>query len=69
MCSYHAGYYRIKNKKSGDGVWSCCGGEERECEPCTKDYHKHADWPEEDAKKYFFDKPLRNPAENWNRSD
>jgi hypothetical protein len=23
------------------------------------------EWPEEDAKKYFFDRPLKNPSESW----
>lgn len=62
---YHTGYFKLKNKKQGDGVWTCCGLEERDGEPCTKGVHQFAEWPEENAKKYFFDKPLKNPSETW----
>lgn len=62
---FHPGYFKVKNKKAGDGIWSCCGLEERDGTPCTQDAHKFADWPEEDAKKYFFDKPLKNPSDSW----
>ena len=72
-CLFHAGFYKVKSKKSGEGVWTCCGSEERECLPCTEERHKYAEWPEDDAKKYFFDKPLKNPSENYkggqNRTD
>ena len=30
-----------------------------------EDKHKFAEWPDEEAKKYFFDKPLKNPADKW----
>lgn len=64
-CVYHSGFFRIKNKKSGEGMWSCCQAEEREGAGCSEDKHKFAEWPDEEAKKYFFDKPLKNPADNW----
>jgi hypothetical protein len=27
--------------------------------------HKFVDYPDEEAKKYFFDRALRNPSDNW----
>lgn len=64
-CHYHSGYFKITNKKTGDGKWTCCGEESMEAPTCVEDKHKFADWPEEDSKKYFYDKPLKNPSENW----
>lgn len=64
-CQYHTGYFRLKNKKSGDGHWTCCQAEEREGAGCTEDKHKFAEWPDEEAKKYFFDRHLKNPADSW----
>ena len=58
----------MKNKKSGDGVWTCCRAEEREGTACTEGSHKAADYPDEDAKKYFYDRHLRNPSDAWKRS-
>ena len=65
---FHSGHYIVKNKKSGDGVWSCCHIEEREGAGCVESSHKHAEYPDEEAKKYFFDRHLRNPSDNWKRS-
>ncbi len=65
-CIYHPGYFRVKHKKSGDGVWTCCSSEERDGEPCTRETHKFAEWPDEVAKKYFFDKPLKVISDTWN---
>jgi hypothetical protein len=62
-CLFHAGFYQVKNKKSGEGIWSCCQKEERDGEGCSEDKHKFAEWPDEDAKKYFFDKQLKHPSE------
>ena len=64
-CTFHSGYFRVKNKRSGDGVWTCCQSDEREGAGCTESVHKTAEYPDEDAKKLFFDKPLKNPANNW----
>ena len=61
---FHSGYFKLKSKKSdNDGVWSCCGSDERDGEACIKENHRCAEFPDEDAKKYFFDKPLKNPSE------
>lgn len=30
-----------------------------------EDKHNSVNWPDEDAKKYFFDRPMKNPSENW----
>lgn len=56
-CHYHQGHYIVKNKKSGDGVWSCCGAEERDGSSCVKGAHRAVEYPDEEAKKYFYDKP------------
>jgi len=64
-CLYHPGYFKLKSKKSKEGIWTCCNSEERDGHPCTEEKHKYTDWPDEDAKKYFFDKPLKNPSESW----
>jgi hypothetical protein len=67
-CKYHTGYYIVKNKKSGDGIWSCCHAEEREGSACTESSHRFVNYPDEEAKKYFFDRHLKNPSDNWKRS-
>jgi hypothetical protein len=58
----------VKNKKSGEGVWSCCRAEEKEAVGCVQGTHKFANYPDEEAKKYFFDKHLKHPSHNWLRS-
>jgi len=67
-CKYHTGHYIVKNKKSGDGIWSCCQAEEREGSACTESSHRFVNYPDEEAKKYFFDRHLKNPSDNWKRS-
>lgn len=67
-CKYHTGYYQVKNKKSGDGVWTCCRAEEREGAGCTEGSHKSAEYPDEEAKKYNYDRHLRNPSDAWKRA-
>jgi hypothetical protein len=52
----------VKNKKTGEGTWTCCGNDGREAAPCSEDRHKIAEWPDEDAKKYYYDKPLKYPG-------
>ena len=54
----HSGYLKF-NKKSGISAWTCWG-EDKNAGPCTKWEHKFADFPEEEAKKYFYDRPLIN---------
>ena len=63
-CLIHPGYFKVRNRKTGDGVWTCCQGETRETAPCAEDRHKFAEWPDEEAKKYFFDRPLKYPGES-----
>jgi len=42
------------------GQWTCCGEDATEsCSPCTEMVHKSPEWPDEEAKKYFYDKPRR----------
>jgi hypothetical protein len=64
-CVYHSGQFKVKNKKTREGIWSCCQNEERDCAGCTEDRHKFAEWPDEDSKKYFFDKQLKHPSEDY----
>ena len=62
-CHFHPGYFRVKNRKTDDGVWTCCGADTREAETCSEDDHKFAEYPDDEAKKYFFDRPLKHPSE------
>lgn len=62
-CLIHPGYFKLRNRKTGEGVWSCCHGESRETAPCAEDRHKFAEWPDEEAKKYFYDRPVKYPGE------
>ena len=55
-CKIHAGHFIVKNKKSGDGIWACCRAEEREAPGCMEGSHKSAEYPDDDAKKYFYDR-------------
>lgn len=64
-CVHHSGYLRITNRKTGDGVWSCCQSDEKDNKGCVEGSHKFVDYPDEEAKKYFFDRALRNPSDNW----
>lgn len=64
-CKFHSGHFIVKNKKSGDGVWTCCRSEEREGVGCVEEHHKFADYPDEEAKKLFFDRHIKNPADAW----
>jgi hypothetical protein len=48
-CKTHSGSFRVKKKATGDGVWTCCGAEERTAEGCNETEHRSAEWPEEDA--------------------
>lgn len=59
MCKYHSGFLKVK--KSGEKTWTCCGEDGAEAEGCVEEKHKHAEWPDEEAKKYFYDKPLKPP--------
>jgi hypothetical protein len=38
-CMYHSGYFKSKGKKATDGVWTCCGSDDLNCEPCIKEAH------------------------------
>lgn len=67
-CVTHAGYFKVLNKRTGDGVWSCCQSDEREGAGCVEGAHKTAEFPDEEAKKLFYDMPLKNPSDNWKRA-
>ena len=59
-CGGHSGY--VKRRRAGDeeGVWSCCGEDAGpSTTPCVTQEHIFAEWPDEEAKKYFYDKPKR----------
>jgi len=53
----HSGYLKV-DKRLGIAAWSCCN-EDAEAPPCTRQAHTFSEFPEEEAKKYFYDKPLR----------
>ena len=53
----HSGYLKV-DKRSGFSQWSWCG-EDKDAEPWWKSEHKAAEFPDEEAKKYFYDKPLK----------
>ena len=36
-CVYHSGYYKLKSKKSKEGVWTCCQADQREAAGCVED--------------------------------
>ncbi len=69
VCRIHSGYI-MENKITGKQVWTCCksirGGSYRnniiedvkEATPCSELSHKSANYPDEEAKIYFFNKPL-----------
>lgn len=44
-------------------MWTCCQGEARETAPCAEDKHRFAEWPDEEAKKYYYDRPLKYPGD------
>jgi len=67
-CVTHSGYFKVLNKRTGDGVLTCCRSDEREGAGCVEGTHKTAEFPDEEAKKLFFDMPLRNPSDNWKRA-
>jgi len=64
-CLFHSGHYKVSNPKTGDGRWTCCNEDAKDAKPCREEHHYFAEWPDEDAKKYFFDKPLKNPSTQW----
>ena len=56
-CYGHPGYVKW-TKDDPIGVWTCCGNDATDgCSPCTEMEHKSPEWPDEEAKKYFYDKP------------
>ena len=62
----HTGIFRAKSARAEEGTWECCQSEGRSAAPCVEGgNHSYAVWPEEEAKKYFFDRPLKNEAERY----
>jgi hypothetical protein len=57
QCHIHTGYFNVDLKK-GPIQWTCCQ-EDASAPPCWEGPHNSADFPEEEAKKYFYDKPLK----------
>lgn len=65
-CAIHGGTFLSKGPKAMEGVWTCCEANTRDAPPCQEGgNHAYATWPDEEAKKYFFDKPLKNEAERY----
>lgn len=59
-CSIHPGQFRCKRKEDKKGFWTCCEAEDREAPPCQEGGNcTFALWPDEESKKYFFDRPLK----------
>jgi hypothetical protein len=56
-CCIHSGYLKV-NKISKTFKWSCCEEEDPNAPPCSELKHNSADWPEEEAKLYFYNKPV-----------
>ena len=56
QCQIHPGYLKI-DKRAGIEEWTCCN-EGPEAEPCSTTEHIYAEFPDEEAKKYFYNKPL-----------
>jgi len=54
-CKYHQGYLLAREKNA---KWSCCGELGENAPPCVSTAHKNAEWPEEEAKLYFFTKEV-----------
>ena len=59
-CFYHSGYFIVRSKKTGDGIWSCCRSDEKDGVGCIASTHKSVEYPEEEAKKYFYDKQVNS---------
>lgn len=57
QCRVHSGYLKV-DKRAGTAEWTCCN-EDASAPPCSEGEHKFSDFPEEEAKKYFYDKPLK----------
>ena len=58
------------DKRAGIEEWTCCQ-EGPEAEPCSTTAHVFAEFPDEEAKKYFYNKPLvtiQNYAQENNRA-
>jgi hypothetical protein len=56
-CKIHDGFINPKNNR-----WTCCDKDKDILEGCSGETHKSMDWPEEDAKLYFYPKPVNNPG-------
>jgi hypothetical protein len=61
-CVYHSGFIQ-KN-----GTWSCCQ-KDKGGDGCVTGSHKSADWPDKEAKLYFYPKPVLNPGINHQVKD
>ena len=57
QCFIHSGYLKV-DKRSGFSQWTCCG-EDKDAGPCSKAEHRAVEFPDEEAKKYFYDRPLK----------
>jgi len=56
QCQIHPGYLKV-NQRAGAIEWTCCN-EGPDAEPCSTTEHTYSEFPEEESKKYFYNKPL-----------
>lgn len=60
-CVFHSGYF--KRYKKDEGIFTCCQEMNHNSVGCHTGTHKHAVWPDEEAKLYFIEKPAF--ISNW----
>lgn len=56
-CMIHSGFLKV-NKIAKTYLWTCCQEEDAGAPPCSELKHKSAQWPDEEAKLYFYNKPI-----------
>ena len=60
-CKYHSGHLE-------NGQFTCCSGGE-DSSGCVEGQHKTANYPEQEAKLYFYPKPPNNPGLKYEKKD
>ena len=65
-CSYHSGY--LKKEKGQNYQYTCCGGGDGS-NGCVTGEHKTANYPEQEAKLYFYPKLLDNPGLRYEKKE
>ncbi|MGL4947876.1 MAG: hypothetical protein ACRC42_00615, partial [Mycoplasma sp.] len=54
-CLYHPGYFK-------NGQWTCCKGGDKFGKGCHSTNHETVEYPSDEAKLYFYPKPVNNPG-------